>query len=271
MKIVSFNVNSLRLRFHQLEALIEKHEPDIIGLQETKVPDLDFPIEQVCDMGYHVEFHGQKTHYGVAMLSRLPFKSVIKGLPGDTEESQRRLITGSFETRNGNAITVINGYFPNGEKRDHPVKFPGKEKFYAELTAHLHTDYKNTDAIAVIGDFNICPVDEDIGLSADRIKAWLRSGHVSFLPEERDWFTTLQEFGLDDTYRIKYPNETGSLSWFDYRTRGFDRDPKSGLRIDHLLTTKPLTSTLIDSGMDYDIRGMEKPSDHCPVWSEFDY
>ncbi len=271
MKIISFNVNSLRLRFHQLEALIEKHEPDIIGLQETKVPDIDFPLEQVCDMGYHVEFHGQKTHYGVAMLSRLPFKSVIKGLPGDTEDSQRRLITGTFETKQGNAITVINGYFPNGEKRDHPTKFPDKEKFYATLTAHLNSDYKNTDAIAVIGDFNISPVDEDIGLSADRKKAWLRSGHVSFLPEEREWLATLQAFGLDDTYRVKYPDSTDYLSWFDYRTRGFEREPKSGLRIDHLLTTKPLTDVLIDSGMDYDIRGMEKPSDHCPVWSEFNY
>lgn len=271
MKIVSFNVNSLRLRFHQLDALIEKHSPDIIGLQETKVPDLEFPIEEICNFGYHVEFHGQKTHYGVALMSKMPFQSVTKGLPGDTDESQRRLISGTFTTANGNELTVINGYFPNGEKRDHPTKFPDKSKFYAGLTEHLHNDHNSANALAVIGDFNIAPVDEDIGISEKSVKDWLRKGHVSFLPEEREWFKTLSEFGLDDTYRVKYPDATECLSWFDYRTRGFDRDPKSGLRIDHILTTATLTDSLVDSGMDYDIRGMEKPSDHAPVWSEFDY
>ncbi len=271
MKIVSFNVNSLRLRFHQLEALIEKHEPEIIGLQETKVPDPEFPLEQVCDMGYHVEFHGQKTHYGVAIMSRLPFKSVIKGLPGDTDDSQRRLIGGTFETKKGNPFTVLNGYFPNGEKRDHPTKFPDKAEFYASLTSYLGKDFDNKDAIAVIGDFNIAPCDEDIGISDSRARDWLRKGHVSFLPEEREWFAKLAAFGLDDTYRVKYPDSQEYLSWFDYRTRGFEREPKSGLRIDHVLTTSTLTDTLIDSGMDYDIRALEKPSDHCPVWSEFDF
>jgi exodeoxyribonuclease-3 len=271
MKIVSFNVNSLRLRFHQLEALIESHNPDIIGLQETKVPDAEFPLEEICNMGYHVEFHGQKTHYGVAIMSRYPFKEVIKGLPGDNEDSQRRLIGGVFETRDGNPITVLNGYFPNGEKRDHPVKFPAKEKFYQDLTAYLNSSYQSSDALAVIGDYNIAPVDEDIGISESRIKAWLKQGHVSFLPEEREWFATLQQFGLDDTYRVKYPDASDYLSWFDYRTRGFERSPKSGLRIDHILTTPPLTAKLEDSGIDYDIRGMSKPSDHAPVWSAFDY
>ena len=271
MKIISFNVNSLRLRFHQLEALIEKHDPDIIGLQETKVPDIDFPIEEICSFGYHVEFHGQKTHYGVAIMSKMPFKSVSKGLPGDTDDSQRRLITGTFETKDGNELTVFNGYFPNGEKRDHPTKFDDKSRFYSGLTEHLNNDFSNTDAIAVIGDFNIAPVDEDIGISESRVKDWLRKGHVSFLPEEREWFSTLCEFGLDDTYRVKYPDSKEYMSWFDYRSRGFERTPKSGLRIDHILTTKSLTGALIDSGMDYDIRGMEKPSDHAPVWSEFDF
>lgn len=271
MKIISFNVNSLRLRFHQLEALIDSHAPEIIGLQETKVPDAEFPIEEICNMGYHVEFHGQKTHYGVALMSRYPFKEVIKGFPTDTEESQRRLIGGVFDTKDGNPITVLNGYFPNGEKRDHPVKFPGKEKFYRDLITYLNGNCNSDDAIAVIGDYNIAPVDQDIGISESRAKTWLKQGHVSFLPEEREWFAELQEFGLDDTYRIKYPTTTDYLSWFDYRTRGFERSPKSGLRIDHILTTSPLTEKLQDSGIDYDIRGMEKPSDHAPVWSEFDY
>lgn len=271
MKIVSFNVNSLRLRFHQLEALIEKHQPDIIGLQETKVTDEEFPVEIIQDFGYSVEYHGQKTHYGVAIMSQTPFDSVIKGLPGDTEDSQRRLITVSTTSHSGKQLTVSNGYFPNGEKRAHPTKFPDKEKFYQQLTEFFRKGYSSDQPIAVIGDFNIAPVDADIGISEKSVKSWLSTGHVGFLPEEREWFEELKSFGFDDTYRVKYPDSKEYLSWFDYRTRGFDRDPKSGLRIDHLLTTKPLTDCLVDSGMDYDIRAMEKPSDHAPVWSEFDF
>jgi len=236
VKIVSFNVNSLRLRFHQLEALIEKHQPEIIGLQETKVTDEEFPIEIIQDFGYSVEYHGQKTHYGVAIMSQRPFDKVVKGLPGDTEDAHRRLITATTTTESGKPITVINGYFPNGEKREHPTKFPAKEDFYKRLTDWLKKEFKNDQPIAVIGDFNVAPVDEDIGISEKSVKAWLRTGHVSFLPEEREWFASLQAFGLDDTYRVKYPDSKELLSWFDYRTRA-----------------------------------MEKPSDHAPVWSEFDY
>ena len=98
----------------------------------------------------------------------------------------------------------------------------------------------------------------------------MRSGATSFLPEEREWLERLQAWGLDDSYRTKYPEVDDLFSWFDYRSKGFNRDPKRGLRIDHILTTKKLTKVLTDSGIDYDIRAMEKPSDHCPVWSEFD-
>ena len=80
----------------------------------------------------------------------------------------------------------------------------------------------------------------------------------------------LVDWGLDDSYRVKYPDKDDKFSWFDYRSKGFDREPKRGLRIDHLLSTKSMTAKLVDSGIDYDIRAMEKPSDHCPVWSEFD-
>jgi exodeoxyribonuclease-3 len=98
MKAISFNVNSIRTRLHQLEAVIEKHNPDFIGLQETKVNDPDFPLDTIQAMGYHVEYFGQKTHYGVAILSKYPFKKVIKGFPGDEELAQRRFIGGVFDT-----------------------------------------------------------------------------------------------------------------------------------------------------------------------------
>lgn len=114
MMFVSFNVNSIRTRLHQLEAVIASLNPDFIGLQETKVRDEEFPVEAIRELGYHVHFHGQKTHYGVALLSRMEPDEVIKGYSSDGEDSQRRLITGRF-TVNGERLTVINGYFPRAK------------------------------------------------------------------------------------------------------------------------------------------------------------
>jgi len=126
------------------------------------------------------------------------------------------------------------------------------------------------DALAVIGDFNIAPEDTDLGIGPDNVKRWLRDGKASFLPEERKWFQTLCAWGLKDSYRQLHPEDAERFSWFDYRSKGFDREPKRGLRIDHVLGTKSLNKTLKECGIDYNIRAMEKPSDHCPVWSRFD-
>jgi len=124
MKIVSFNVNSVRLRLHQLKALVDTHDPDVIGLQETKVVDDDFPVEDLKALGFHCAFAGQKTHYGVAMLSKTEMRDVHIGFSTDDAQAQKRLITATVQSPAGNDVTVINGYFPQGEKRDHPVKFP---------------------------------------------------------------------------------------------------------------------------------------------------
>lgn len=269
MIVVSFNVNSVRLRLHQLQALVDTYSPDVIGLQETKVMDDSFPIDALSEMGYQSAFAGQKTHYGVALLSKTAMRDVRIGFASDTSEAQKRLISATVDSPEGNAVTIINGYFPQGEKRDHPVKFPAKRKFYADLQQKLNDDHSPEENLLVIGDFNIAPVDQDLGIGADNVKRWLRSGATSFLPEEREWLQQLQAWGLDDSYRVLYPERDDLFSWFDYRSRGFERDPKRGLRIDHLLCTRPMTATLKDSGIDYDIRAMEKPSDHCPVWSEF--
>lgn len=271
MMIMSFNVNSVRLRIHQLQAAIEKYSPDVIGLQETKVADDSFPVDEIKELGYQVDFHGQKTHYGVAILYKLETTGVRKGFDTDADDAQRRMIAIDCISPRGNPVTIINGYFPQGERRNHPTKFPAKEKFYADLSRLLAENHSSEQALVVMGDFNIAPVDGDIGIGPDNAKRWLRTGATSFLPEEREWFQTLCDWGLKDSFRIKHPNEDQLFSWFDYRSKGFDRDPKRGLRIDHLLSTDILTDQLQDSGIDYDIRAMEKPSDHCPVWSRFDF
>lgn len=270
MKIVSFNVNSVRLRLHQLKALVDKHDPDVIGLQETKVVDDDFPVDDLQELGFHCAFAGQKTHYGVAMLSKTPMTDVQIGFTTDPPDAQKRLISATVESGSGHNVTVINGYFPQGENRNHEVKFPAKRKFYEDLLAKLQNEHDASGKLVLIGDYNVAPVDADLGIGPDNVKRWLRQGATSFLPEEREWFEKLRNWGLDDSYRMKYPDKDDEFSWFDYRSKGFDREPKRGLRIDHVLCTRNLTPTLVDSGIDYAIRAMEKPSDHCPVWSEFD-
>ncbi|TGN41634.1 exodeoxyribonuclease III [Marinobacter confluentis] len=269
MMFVSFNVNSIRTRLHQLEAVIERLNPDVIGLQETKVRDDEFPEQAIRDLGYQVHFHGQKTHYGVALLSKQSPDSVQKGYPWDSEDAQRRLITGRF-TVNGRVLTVINGYFPQGENRHHPTKFPAKERFYADLMRYIDETRSHTDDLLVMGDINISPTDQDIGIGADNMKRWLRDGKCSFLPEEREWLAQVQSRGLTDVFRQLHPDEADTFSWFDYRSKGFEREPKRGLRIDLIMATDELAGRARAAGVSYDIRAMERPSDHCPVWARFD-
>jgi len=269
MNIVSFNVNSIRQRQHQLEKLVAEHAPEVIGLQETKVTDEDFPRAAIESLGYHVEFFGQKTHYGVALLSKAAPLAVYKGFPGDAEDAQRRLIIADYPCADGGHFRVINGYFPQGEARTHAVKFPAKEKFYADLDAYLDEHCAAQEKLLVIGDFNIAPVDADIGIGEANAKRWLRDGKTSFLPEEREWYARLVARGLVDTYRQRYPDSAELFSWFDYRSRGFEREPRRGLRIDHILASPALAARVEDAGIDYQIRGMPKPSDHAPVWTRF--
>jgi exodeoxyribonuclease-3 len=269
MKIVSFNINSIRVRLHQLAAIIDKHRPQIVGLQETKVSDEDFPLAEIRDLGYEVAFHGQKTHYGVALLYREGLVSIQKGFTHDGEEAQRRFIQGEFELPGFGPMAVVNCYFPQGECRDHATKFPNKEKFYSDLQRQLEEKFSPNQPLIVIGDMNVAPLDKDIGIGEDNRKRWLRTGKCSFLPEEREWLGRLCDWGLEDTYRRYYPERDNEFSWFDYRSRGFEREPKRGLRIDHILASPPMLSRCVSAGIDYDIRAMDKPSDHCPVWAEF--
>ncbi|WP_060493136.1 exodeoxyribonuclease III [Pseudomonas sp. NBRC 111140] len=268
MKIVCFNINGLRARPHQLAALIEKHQPDVIGLQETKVSDDQFPLADVQALGYHVHYHGQKGHYGVALLSRQAPLSLHKGFATDEDDAQRRFIWGTFPDADGNPITIMNGYFPQGESRDHPTKFPAKQRFYSDLQALLEGQFRNDQPLLVMGDMNISPQDCDIGIGADNAKRWLKTGKCSFLPEEREWMERLKGWGLVDSFRHLYPEVTDRFSWFDYRSRGFEDDPKRGLRIDLIMASQHLVPRIKAAGADYELRAMEKPSDHAPIWLE---
>lgn len=266
MKFISFNINGLRARPHQLAAIIEQHQPDVIGLQETKVHDDMFPLEEVSQHGYHVYYHGQKGHYGVALLCKQEPIAVRKGFPTDDEEAQRRIIMADFSTPAG-VLTVINGYFPQGESRDHPIKFPAKDRFYADLQNYLNQHSSPDLPVLIMGDMNISTTDADIGIGEESRKRWLRTGKCSFLPEERQWMQRLLDWGLVDTFRSANPECNDQFSWFDYRSKGFDDN--RGLRIDLILASQNLAERCVSTGIAYDIRSMDKPSDHAPIWAEF--
>ena len=268
MKIFSFNVNGLRARLHQMSALIEKHSPDIICLQETKVDNENYPMESINELGYQAIINGQKGHYGVSTLYKYEPIDFQIGFPTDKEDAQCRLISSRHKFSN-QEVTIINGYFPQGESRDHPKKFPYKEKFFKDLMIYLNKNFSPEENIIILGDLNISPEDIDIGIGENNRKRWLATGKCSFLPEEREWLEKIKTWGFFDSYRKFFPDSNDKFSWFDYRSRGFDDNPKRGLRIDHLWVTKPLLDMAVKSEIDYEIRGMEKPSDHAPVWTEF--
>lgn len=265
---MSFNINGIRARQHQLEAIREQYNPDVMGLQETKVHDEQFPLADVQSLGYHVEYFGQKSHYGVALLSKTAPIFVQKGWPWDSEESQKRFIHARYLI-NGQQYDVLNGYFPQGESRDHETKFPAKAAFYDDLQRYLTENFSATDNVILMGDMNISPEDTDIGIGEPNRKRWLKTGKCSFLPEEREWYQRLLSWGLVDSYRLHFPDSMEQFSWFDYRSKGFDDEPKRGLRIDHILIPPALTARCNAAGIAYDIRAMEKPSDHAPIWATF--
>lgn len=266
MRLVSFNINGIRARPHQLAALVDTHAPDVIGLQETKVHDDEFPLDSVQQLGYHVHFFGQKGHYGVALMTKQAPLEVLYGFDDDEDDAQRRMIGVVLDMPTG-PITVYNGYFPQGENIEHPTKFPNKRRFYTQLMRALKA-HAPTDQVVVMGDFNISPEDQDIGIGEPNRKRWLREGKTSFQPEEREWLNTLTAWGLHDSYRLCHPTRDDLFSWFDYRSKGFDREPKRGLRIDLIMVSSTLTNSVKDAGIDYELRSMEKPSDHAPVWVE---
>jgi exodeoxyribonuclease-3 len=162
----------------------------------------------------------------------------------------------------------MNGYFPQGENRSHETKFPKKIKFYNDLKNHIKKLIKKEENLIVMGDFNVAPTDLDIGIGDQNVKRWLRDGKTAFLPEEIEMWNMIKNLGFIDSWRVQNPEEDKIYSWFDYRSRMFDDNPKRGLRIDHILLSENLEHAMLNTGIDYAARSMEKPSDHCPIWLE---
>lgn len=269
MKFFSFNINGIRAHFHQLFSLIDQYKPDLISLQETKVSDIDFPLDKFANLDYRIYFYGQKSYNGVAFFSKKKIFNLYKGFPDENSKIlKKRIIIGDILTNIG-LITLINIYSPQGDNRNNKLKFLEKQNFFKTLINYIYKNFSKKNNIIIMGDLNISISDHDIGIGERNKQIWLDNGKCSFLQEERDWIDNLISFGFIDTFREKNKSVSDKFSWFDYRLSGFKRN--IGLRIDVILVTQSIYSYCTAVGIDYKIRSMIRPSDHAPVWAKFDF
>ena len=252
-KIATWNVNSLKVRLAQVLAWLERQQPDVLALQETKSTDANFPVEAIREAGYQVSYRGQKTYNGVATLSKSPLETLAGRIPGYADEARRVLAIRSQD------ITVLNLYVPNGAEVDSD-KYRYKLEWFSKLHPFIQTLQKENTRLVILGDFNIAPADEDVHDPG----AW--RGSVLVSEPERAEFQKLLAHGFEDCFRLFEQEEKG-FSWWDYRAAAFRRN--RGLRIDHILASKALAGLCRACYIDKAPRRLERPSDHTPVVAEF--
>jgi len=253
VKIASWNVNSIRVRLDQVLEWLETAQPDVLGLQEIKVPDDKFPIDAFTSRGYKCAVNGQKTYNGVALLSRKPADGLVCELPDFTDE-QRRVVAATI-----NNCRVINLYVPNGQSVDSD-KYHYKLNWLEALHKWLRRELATHEQVVVMGDFNIAPDDRDVHDPQE----W--AGKVLCSEPEREALQEIAALGLKDSFRL-FEQPAEKFSWWDYRAAGFRRN--RGLRIDLLLVSDAVAKNCQHSEIDIEPRKLDRPSDHAPVWIEF--
>ena len=254
MKIASWNINSLRKRQDLLFAWLESAQPDVVCLQETKCPDEQFPVLALQAAGYHASFHGEKSYNGVAILSRTAPSDVRPSLGDEIDDKQARVIAATIE-----GLRIYSIYVPNGQAIGSPA-YQYKLQWYRRLRDCLARE--ESTAAVVCGDLNVAPADVDVH-DPD-----LWRGAIMCSDEERAALRELTDkAGLCDTLRLHHP-EGGLFSWWDYRMLSFPKD--RGLRIDAVLASETLCRKCTAAGIDREMRKGKEPSDHAPVWAEFE-
>ncbi len=252
MKIVSWNINSLRKRQDRLFAWLEAIKPDIVCLQETKCPDDQFPALALQAVGYHSAYHGEKSYNGVAILALTEPRDVRPSLCDEVVDPQARVIAATISD-----VRVFSIYAPNGQAIGSPA-YQYKLHWYRRLRDCIAKE-KSADVL-VCGDFNVAPEDADV------YDPNLWRGAIMCSEGERAAFRDLCKVGLRDTLRIHH-KEDELFSWWDYQMRAFEKN--RGLRIDAVLASEKLAEKCIASGIDREMRKGNEPSDHAPVWAEF--
>ena len=254
MRIATWNVNSLRVRLPQLLDWLGEHNPDVMALQETKLPDEAFPGAQIEAAGYRYLCSGQKTYNGVAILSREPLLAAERAIAG-FEDPQRRVLAAS-----AGPVRIINLYVPNGQALDSD-KYQYKLRWLDALRAWLESELRTYPRLVALGDFNIAPEDRDVHDPA----AWSGSVHVS--GPEREALRAVLQLGMVDVFR-DFEQPPQSFSWWDYRAGSFRRN--AGLRIDLILAARALAGHCTRCEIDREPRRAERASDHAPVMASFD-
>lgn len=249
MKFATWNVNSLAVRLPQLLDWLAANPVDAIVLQETKLTDDKFPAQEIQDAGYQVQWFGQKTYNGVALISKEPATDISRNILGYADE-QARVISGTV-----GGVRVIGAYFPNGQAPD-SEKFVYKMAWLDGLRAQVKEELKAHPNLVLMGDFNIAPEDRDV---YDPV-AW--AGQIHCTPQEREHFQQLLAAGLVDAFRL-FEQPPKSWSWWDYRNLAFRKN--QGLRIDHILVSEALKPRVTACVIDKAPRKNERPSDHAPV------
>lgn len=258
MKFATFNINGIKARIEALPRWLDAAQPDVVVLQEIKSQDHLFPKEIFEDRGYHVETHGQKSFNGVAILSKWPLEDVTRGLPGDPEDEQARWIEATV--CGTQAIRICGLYLPNGNPAPGP-KYDYKLAWVARLYDRAK-DLMEAEMPAVMaGDYNIIPQAEDAASPSD----WTHD--ALFMQPSRDAYRKIVNLGFTDAIRTTHFGG-GHYSFWDYQAGAWNRN--LGIRIDHILMTPSCADLMTNCGIDKNVRGEEKPSDHVPVWAEFD-
>jgi exodeoxyribonuclease-3 len=248
VKIVTWNINSVRARLNRLLDWLRKHEPDVVCLQETKVTDADFPRLEIEAYGYKAAFYGEKSYNGVAILARGEPEDVVYGFPGDGGE--KRVLSATV-----GGVRIMTVYVPNGNSLN-SERFAFKLDWFDAFGKALDAAGKPGDPLVIGGDFNVAPEDRDV----HDPERW--RGKLLCTEPEREKFRALLDWGLADALRLHNP-DPGFFTWWDYRMGGFRRD--WGLRIDHFLVTRPVAERTREVTVDREERAGEKPSDHAPV------
>jgi exodeoxyribonuclease-3 len=254
VRVVTWNVNSLKMRMPRVLEFTELHHPDVLLLQETKAPPDAFPDLELAEAGYHAVHHSAGQWAGVAIVARsdLPIDDPALSLPGDPVPEEARWCEATVD-----GIRMASVYVPNGRTLDSP-EYPRKLAFLDAMAARI-SELQADSPVIVAGDMNIAPADADVYDPA----AFEGGTHVS--AAERDRLGSILDNGMVDAYRAVHPDEV-QYTWWDYRAGHFHKG--FGLRIDLALVSAPLADRLTACGIDRDFRKGKKPSDHAPLMLE---
>jgi exodeoxyribonuclease-3 len=254
MKIATFNVNGITSRLPKVLEWLAESKPDVACLQEIKTSDATFPEQAFKDAGYGAIWHGQKGFNGVAVLARdgQPIE-VCRGLPGDPDDTHSRYL----EARIGE-LTVASIYLPNGNPQPGP-KFDYKLAWFARLIEHAAALSRAGTPVVLAGDYNVVPTNDVHDIYSPN--SWLNDALLQ--PESRSAYQRLLAQGWTDAIHTLHGGKPMYTYWDYFRNR-WERN--AGLRIDHLLLNGPAAARLAGAGIDREVRGREKPSDHAPAW-----